>query len=255
MTTFIKLITIIGLILAFSVQAKGTLTDNIRIESKMLGYALQYRVYTPEGIKSTDELPTIYIADGQWYLDSGDMANVLDTEISTGKIKPIIAIFIDNRNPDDLSENRRNQQFFCNQKYAAFYQNELLPNIDHNYPTSSHRKDRVIQGLSFGGYNAACFGLLASKDFSGLSMHSPANSEMLKELQKVYRKTEKLPLKIFLSFGNKSDNQYEGRRFRNVLKEKGYDLKYIEVRFGHNWRNWAPLLDDSLQWFFAPTTN
>ena len=86
-------------------------------------------------------------------------------------------------------------------------------------------------------------------------MHSPANSEMLKKLQKIYRKTEKLPLKIFLSFGNKSDNQVEGRKFRNVLKKKGYQLEYKEVRFGHNWRNWAPLLDDSLQWFFAPSKN
>ncbi|NQZ80503.1 MAG: hypothetical protein HRT52_05750, partial [Colwellia sp.] len=127
--------------------------------------------------------------------------------------------------------------------------------IATNYPASNNRADRVIQGLSFGGYNAACFGLLAFEEFAGISMHSPANSEMLKKLQKIYRKTEKLPLKIFLSFGNKSDNQVEGRKFRNVLKKKGYQLEYKEVRFGHNWRNWAPLLDDSLQWFFAPSKN
>jgi len=238
---------------SLTAHAKGTLSENIRIESKELNYALQYRVFTPEGMKNTDKLPTLYIADGQWYLSAGNMADVLDAEISSGRIKPIIAIFVDNRNPDNLDENRRNQQFFCNEKYASFYQNELVPAIAANYPTSKNRKDRVIQGLSFGGYNAACFGLMAHKDFGGIAMQSPANSRMLKELQKSYREIEKLPLKIFLSFGDKSDNQFEGRKFRDVLKNKGYELKYEEVKYGHSWRNWAPLLDDSLQWFFTPT--
>lgn len=255
MNKFIKYIVTLGVVFTFSVQAKSSLSDNIRIDSKELSYALQYRVYTPDGVKSTDKLPTLYIADGQWYLGAGNMVEVLDAEISSGRIKPIIAVFIDNRNPNDLNENRRNQQFFCNEKYVSFYQKELLPAIATNYPASNNRADRVIQGLSFGGYNAACFGLLAFEEFAGISMHSPANSEMLKKLQKIYRKTEKLPLKIFLSFGNKSDNQVEGRKFRNVLKKKGYQLEYKEVRFGHNWRNWAPLLDDSLQWFFAPSKN
>jgi len=255
MNKFIKYVVTLGLIFTFNVQAKSHLSDNIRIHSNELNYALQYRVYTPDGVKNTGKLPTLYVADGQWYLSAGNMAEVLDAEISSGRIEPIIVIFIDNRNPDDLSENRRNRQFFCNEKYVSFYQKELLPTITTNYPASNNRSDRVIQGLSFGGYNAACFGLLAFEEFAGISMHSPANSEMLKELQKVYGKTEKLPLKMFLSFGNKSDNQYEGRNFRNVLKKKGYELEYKEVRFGHNWRNWAPLLDDSLQWFFAPKSN
>jgi enterochelin esterase-like enzyme len=255
MNNVIKLILLTGAIFTFSVQAKSTLSENIRIDSKELNYALQYRVYTPDGVKNTDKLPTLYVADGQWYLSAGNMAQVLDDEISSGRIEPIIAIFVDNRNPDNLDENRRNQQFFCNEKYVSFYQKELLPTIDAKYPTSNDRSDRVIQGLSFGGYNAACFGLMAFNEFAGLSMQSPANSEMLKKMQKNYRDTEKLPLKMFLSFGNKSDNQYEGRRFRNVLKDKGYDLAYKEVNFGHSWQNWAPLLDDSLQWFFAPTNN
>jgi len=151
MTKLLNLIAIIAAILALTAQAKGTLSDNVRIESKELNYALQYRVYTPDGVKSTDKLPTLYVADGQWYLSAGNMAKVLDDEISSGRIEPIIAIFVDNRNPDDLSENRRNQQFFCNKDYVSFYQKELLPTIDENYPTSNHREDRVIQGLSIGG--------------------------------------------------------------------------------------------------------
>jgi enterochelin esterase-like enzyme len=87
-----------------------TLSDNIRIDSKVLNYALQYRVYTPPNMKKTDKLPTIYLADGQWYISSGNMVEILNREIKPGNIKPVIAVFVDNRNPDNLSENRRNHQ-------------------------------------------------------------------------------------------------------------------------------------------------
>ena len=126
---FNLLLVLLGLCYASSAYSYSQLSDNIRIESKTLGYSLQYRVYTPTGMKKTDKLPTIYLADGQWYLSSGDMAKVLDDEISSGRIKPVIAIFVDNRNPDNLEENRRNKQFFCNEKYVSFYKDELLPNI------------------------------------------------------------------------------------------------------------------------------
>ncbi len=227
------------------------LSENIRITSKVLDYSLQYRVYTPAGMKNSDKIPTIYLVDGQWYLDAGEMTQVLDKEIAAGNIKPVIAVFIDNRNPDNLDENRRNSQFFCNEDYVSFFTQELLPAIDNNYPTSSHRNDRVIQGLSFGGYNAACFGLMAHQEFGGVSMQSPANSRMLDSISARYKQSETLPVKMFLSFGSIGDNHVAGRRFRDVLVKKGYDLVYKEVKFGHEWKNWKPLLDDSLRRFFS----
>jgi hypothetical protein len=75
---------------------------------------------------------------------------------------------------------------------------------------------------------------------------------MLKKLQDRYKTSEKLPIKLFLSFGNISDNQVEGRKFKAVLNDKGYDMLYKEVNSGHDWNNWEPLLDDSLRHFFAP---
>lgn len=227
------------------------LSENIRITSKVLDYSLQYRVYTPAGMKNTDKLQTIYLVDGQWYLDTGEMTQVLDKEISAGNIEPVIAVFIDNRNPDNLDENRRNSQFFCNEDYVSFFKQELLPTIDNNYPTSNKRDDRVIQGLSFGGYNAACFGLMAHQEFGGISMQSPANSKMLNSIAARYKQSEKLPVKMFLSFGSIGDNHVAGRKFRDVLVKKGYDLEYKEVKFGHEWKNWKPLLDDALRRFFS----
>jgi len=222
----------------------------LRIESKILGYDLYYRVYVPEAASADDQLPTLYVTDGHSYIKNGKFPELLDKEISAGRVQPLIVVFVDSRNPDKLSENRRNQQFFCKKDYAGFFTQELVTEIDASYPTSANRRSRVILGLSFGGFNSGCFGLLATETFSGIAMQSPANGPMVDELTKLYRHSDKLPLKIFLSVGTIRDNTVAGRKFKNTLQAKNYDLTYKEVKKTHNWRNWRPLLDDVLLAFF-----
>lgn len=239
------------LAISTNVLAKGTLSPNWRLDSKILGYALQYRVYLPETANEEAEWPTIYITDGQWYLDQGRMIEILDRQIADGNIKPVVAVFVDSRNPDDLSENRRNEQFICNPEYARFYIKELIPTISANFTVSNDRKDRVIAGVSFGGLNAACFGLLASNMFAGIGMQSPANADHLKVLNRHYKDNQLESLKFFFSVGTKNDNEAAARRFHRTLEKKDYDVNYIEVPFGHEWSNWQPLIDDMLLTFFA----
>jgi enterochelin esterase-like enzyme len=231
--------------------AKGKLSDALQIDSRVLGYKLQYQVYTPPGSEGLNNLPTIYFTDGQWYLTKGDLVSTLDREIINGNIKPVVAVFLDSRNPDDLSENRRNSEFMCNQTFATFFVRELVPVISRDYTVSANRQDRVIAGVSFGGLNAACFGLMVPDTFAGIGMHSPANSKHLKLLTELYEKQEALPLKMFFSTGTKNDNTRAARRFHTTLQEKGYPVNYIEVPFGHNWENWRPLVDDLLMTFFS----
>ena len=232
------------------VFADGKLSDNIRIFSDSLGYDLQYRVYEPEGMRRNSELPALYITDGQWYISRGELPALLDGEIAAGNIEPVLVVFVDSRNPDNLQQNRRNQQFFCNPRYVDFFTDELLPTIDKEYPSSAVRDDRVVLGLSFGGRNSACFGLMAYDSFAGIAMQSPANSEMMEEMRFQYMAQEKLPLKFFMSVGTVNDNTQAGRQFMETLKFQGYDLTYCEVNEGHDWDNWEPLLDDVLYTFF-----
>ena len=232
------------------VFADGKLSDNIRIFSDSLGYDLQYRVYEPEGMRRNSELPALYITDGQWYISRGELPALLDGEIAAGNIEPVLVVFVDSRNPDNLQHNRRNQQFFCNPRYVDFFTDELLPTIDKEFPSSAVRDDRVILGLSFGGRNSACFGLMAYDSFAGIAMQSPANSEMMDELRFQYMAQEKLPLKFFMSVGTVNDNTQASRQFMETLKFQGYDLTYCEVNEGHDWDNWEPLLDDVLYTFF-----
>ncbi len=241
---------IVLLLLVSTANADGTVTDDIRITSDVLGYELQYRVYLPEGYDSGADHPVIFLTDGQNYLSRGRMPDILDTLIGRDEIEPLIAVFVDARDPADLQSNRRNSQFFCNADYLKFYINELIPAVEKNYPVAANREGRTIMGLSFGGTNAACFGLLGHEVFSGIAMQSPANHP-LPNLLPTYREMPTLPLKIFLSTGTPDDNTQDNRRFRTVLQEKGYDMKYVEVRQGHNWDNWRPLIDDVLVYFYG----
>lgn len=234
--------------------AEGSLSADTRIESVQLGYALQYRVYLPD-TPTPENLPTIYITDGQWYIAPGNMVSVLDQEIAAGNIEPVVAVFIDSRNPDDLAENRRNQEFMCNERYAAFVVKELLPEISAIYPVSDDRNERVIAGMSFGGLNAACFGLMAPKWFGGLGMLSPASDKHVKIVDELYQENDVKPVRIFFSAGTRRDNTKAARRFHDTLESKGYDVTYVEVPFGHDWSNWGPLLDDLLVTFFAPDSS
>jgi hypothetical protein len=88
-------------LLASTVHSAGVVTDNIRITSHLLGYDLQYRVYQPEGSPAGGPYPVLFLTDGQNYLGRGHMDQVLDREIGKGNIQPVIAVFVDPRDPDD----------------------------------------------------------------------------------------------------------------------------------------------------------
>lgn len=230
---------------------EGSLGENQRITSSHLGYDLQYRVYRPAETSAEAELPTLYVTDGQGYLAQGKFKDVLDASIRDGLIEPVLVVFLDSRNPDNLGESRRNSQFMCNKKFGDFFASELIPTISGEQPVSLSRENRVILGVSFGGLNSACFGLMLSDLFYGIAMQSPASGEHLEVIRELYKEAEPLPLKMFLSVGSRNDNTGAVKKFKKTLEQKGYDLTYIKVTGEHNWQNWAPLLDDVLLTFFA----
>lgn len=245
---------VIGGLLLFAtnaLSAEGTLSDLQRISSSFLGYDLQYRVYTPANSSAGDGLPTLYVTDGEAYLGGGNFKQVLDAAISSGAVEPVLVVFLDSRNPDNLQEDRRHSQFMCNTEFAKFFAGELVPSISRNHPVSQSREDRVILGSSFGGLNSACFGLMLSDLFSGIAMQSPASGQHVEVVRELYEEKDRLPLKIYLSVGTINDNLNDVKRFRRTLKNKGYDLTYHKVRKGHDWDNWGPLLDEVLLTFFA----
>ena len=161
MKTFIA----ICLFAAGTAVAGGTVTSDERISSDILGYDLQYSVYVPEGVEPASDLSILYVTDGPGFVRQGRMPRVLDKLIESGKIQPVVVVFVDARDPDDLRLNRRNSQFLCNGDYLNFYVEELVPAVERSWPVGRTRDHRGILGLSFGATNAACFGILGHETF------------------------------------------------------------------------------------------
>ena len=65
------------------------LSGNKIIESNVLGYELQFRVYTPADYTNMENLPVIFLTDGPGYIGSGDMPKILDRLVEEGSIKPV----------------------------------------------------------------------------------------------------------------------------------------------------------------------
>jgi enterochelin esterase-like enzyme len=228
-------------------QAGGKLEGPIRISSEELGYDLQYWIYLPEDARKP--IPELYVTDGQVYLGSGRMAELLDKEIEDGRIAPIAAIFVDSRDPDYPEETRRNREFMCKTDYAKFYISELMPEISRKWTGGNPETHRGIMGVSFGGINAACFGMLMPGVFQVLIMQSPASDKHLDVINELYRERDRNPSSIFISHGGPQDNESAARRFVATLNEKGYPVRHVQNNGGHDWENWRPLLDDSLRAF------
>lgn len=250
-TSATRLLFLVAILFAVnSSSAAGDLGPNQVFKSERLGYDLHYRAYTPDGYQDMDDLPVMYVTDGQWYISEGRLVETMDKLIADKVIEPAVVIFIDNRDPYDYNVNRRNSQFFCNKDYIHFVTKELVPFVDTKFGTSTDREDRVILGLSFGGLNSACFGLFANSTFRGIAMQSPA-MHPVPDIVSQYAALEQTDLKIFLSTGTKRDNEERTRQFRDVLENIDVELEYVEVPHGHNWQNWQPLIDDILIYYFG----
>ncbi|MGQ9805886.1 MAG: alpha/beta hydrolase-fold protein [Chlorobiales bacterium] len=231
---------------------QGAFSPNQLINSVHLGYSVQYRVYTPRGYDSLSNLPVVYVTDGHEYADDqmGSMLIVLDNLIHDGLIPPIMAVFLDPRNPSNLSQNRRMQELPINPNYLRFVKEELVPRIDSLYRTNPLPSARAILGTSLGGINSAYFGIAAPETFGLIAIQSPA-FWYRPQILTMYQDSARKPLRISMTLGNIFDGQTEARQMRDILRSKAYQLYYREVPQGHSWGQWRGLIDDALIYFFG----
>lgn len=230
----------------------GLLRESSIIESSNLGYEVSYQVYLPDGYETSDQLPVIYVTDGQEYSDDnlGAMVIVLDNLIDKEKIQPIIAVFVNPLDPSDPDVNRRMDEMGNNEEYLDFFANELIPIIENNYKASANKNDRAILGTSLGGLNATYFAFSRPDLFGNVAIQAPA-FWYREEIYDLVKESEVEALNIYMSVGTIGDNTIDARTMKTILKEKGLEFTYLEVNEGHSWGAWRTQLDDILIQFFG----
>lgn len=231
--------------------AKGKVQRDILYNSPVLGYQIMYSVYLPNGYSTSKKYPVIYVTDGYEYLHErmGNMHTVLDNLIADKKIEPVVAVFVDHREPINRSNNKRMDELAMNSKYLAFFSDDLVPFIEATYSVSNDPKERAILGTSMGGLTSAYFAFTKPGVFGMAGIQSPAFWYKT-EIYKVCDNPENPPVKIFLTTGVINDAQDGARKMRDILEKNTCAYQYSETNQGHSWGNWRDTLDDILIYFF-----
>jgi enterochelin esterase family protein len=260
-------------------SAPGTLVADLTIESAHLGYPVQYWVYLPAGYEQLDQLPVLYILDGNDFVDErmGALTHVLDNLIADGRIEPVMAVFVDERDPSRPEYNRREDEFLAHpNEHASFIADELVPVIDQAYRTDPAPEARLIVGVSYGGLSASYVAATQSQVFHNLAALSPsfwvldypedlpnpdqtAGAELMQgPLSAVTAcggetgvACPALPLRIFLSAGVPNWDIGDLGPLAATLEAQGYPVALAAVLEGHTWSHWRGVADEMLIFFFG----
>lgn len=122
--------------------------ETFKIQSKHVGEERIINVWTPPNYKKgTDSLPVMYMADGGIKEDFPHIANTLAKLIAENKIKPLLLVGIENtqrrRDLTGFTEVATDKEIAPvvggSAKFRAFIKDELFPEIDKRYRTTSEK--------------------------------------------------------------------------------------------------------------------
>ena len=145
--------------------------ESLRLESKLMGRSMPYRVILPNGYAevkgSSQRYAVIYLLHGL----TGHYTNWTDktklAEYTADHTFIIVTPEGDNGWYTDSGSTP-------NDKYESYVMQELIPEIDAKFRTLADREHRVIAGLSMGGYGSIKFGLKYADKFSLVGSFSGA---------------------------------------------------------------------------------
>ena len=229
----------------------GKLEKDILYTSTILGYQISYSVYLPPGYDPRVVYPIIYVTDGYEYIheEMGNMITILNNLIHLHRIRPVIAVFIDHREPADRSNNRRMRELAMNEKYLSFVTDELIPRVEKKYTASTNPGQRAIIGTSMGGLTSAYFAFSKPDVFGMAGIQSPA-FWFKPEIYTLCENPAQPPVKTFMTTGKIFDTQEGSEKMKSLLDKNACAYQYVEVNQGHSWGNWRDQLDDLLIYFF-----
>lgn len=256
---------------------QGALTDWIALDSAVMGHAVNYRVYTPPNYDALEKLPVLYVTDGERFSPDniGAMNAVLDNLIAAQRITPVMAVYIDARDPNAPQNNRRVNDFLVTpEKFAQFITQELVPTIDAQYRANTSRDARVLVGASFGAVFGTYAALRYPEVFGNLAAFSPAYwvienphgagagassgaQRMNDFIARAYNcgtsdvACPASPQKIFYSSGIPGWDVGDLNPRAELLRARGDTVQIFTTQEGHNWGTWGGLTDEMLEYFFA----
>ena len=271
------LILIICLVATLRATAGHEIIDGVLDHSTIYpGTVHTFQVYVPDQYDGKRPAALYVGLDGVLC----NATQVMDSLIAARKMPMTIGVFIQpgvikSTDGTVLRYNRCYEFDATTGDFAAFLENELLPEVERltsrkgkPIRLSSRPWDRMIFGLSSGGiaaFNAAWHRPdLFGKVFTGVGTFVAMRGG--NDLQALVRKTEPLPLRIFIQDGSNDawnplfGHWYEGNQMlASALEFAGYDVKCDWSDGGHNVKRSTEIFSQVMEWMWrdwptAPTT-
>lgn len=253
------------------------LAPNVRehkLDSRLMARPMSYRVVLPGGYddakNSALRYPVLYLLHGL----TGNFSNWTDRSKLADHALTHRFIIV---TPEGENGWYTDSQAKANDKYESYIVKELVGEIDAKYRTAANRENRMIAGLSMGGYGALKFGLkypelfsmaagfsgaLAAVDLDTAIADSPAagfaqlinttvgaafgpkgsDARKANDIFGLVRdatpeKIRALPF-LYVSCGTEDFLIQNNRDFMAVLIEKKVPHEYRQHPGGHDWTFW-----------------
>lgn len=208
------------------------------------------RIYLPAGHDPGRRYPALYVPDGAAWFDYLRLPQMLDAMIADGRIRPVIAVFMDA--PEDRS------RFYYFAPDYLDYVDRVVAYVDAHFPTVSAPGQRTHFGTSAGARAALFAALERPRTFGNIAMLSPSISGPPHFFAPLLTGERHWPglERVWISAGT-----YEGAILEDArLMERLFRASRILVRArytseGHSFAAWRDLLPETLEFFFRPGAN
>ena len=237
-------------------QARAGTIEELAVPSAALGEDRHIGVYVPARFRRSRHYPLLVVHDGYDYLRYASLQAVLDNLIHRLEIPPMIVALT--QSPDRLTE------YAGHEGHARFVAKEVPELLQHSFPLHPSPAARGLMGASFGGVaslhaawrHPGVFGRLVLQSgsfaFSDIGHHRrTATFDPVARFVNEFRRRPGRPAeRMYLSCGIYESLIYENRSLVPLLRHHGIEVRYEEVRDGHNWENWRDRLQSALTWLF-----
>lgn len=265
---------------AFTVQAQTNAVkqpekavQELKLNSKLMAREMPYRVVLPINYEKNKEVrfPVVYLLHGL----TGHFNNWTDKTKLTDYAKEYNFIIV---TPEGDNGWYSDSATVANDKYESYIIQELIPEIDMNFRTLSARENRVIGGLSMGGYGSLKFGLKYPEKFvlvgsfsgalgaasftektaggigksidvifGGIESENRKSNDIFKIVREIStEKIKSLPF-VYLDCGTEDFLFQNNRDFVALLLEKKVPHEFRQLPGKHDWIFWNSQVKEFLE--------
>jgi enterochelin esterase family protein len=232
----------------------GELTSLV-LHSRALRRDTEVGIYLPARFRRTATYPLLVVHDGRDFLRYAAAKVVLDNLIHRLDIAEMVVAFIH-------SEDRLNE-YANSTAHARYVTDELVPQLEVDFPLVGQRSGRSLLGSSFGAVAALSAANRSPDTYGSLVLMSgsfvftdigtdhgggPAFDPVVKFVNRYRARPRRVADRVFVSCGVYEPLIKRNRSMVPTFESTGMEVRYVEARDGHSWENWRDRMRDALSW-------